>query len=845
MIIKEVLTKKKGLAINEWEQILEGSSSLLSRNYNGLVTSCLHAHNGGALFDSVDVIKKYPAAAKKAGYKKLAESDHGSFTAMQSLIDATAKDPDIDMIYGLEAYVEVPGFSMQEKVAHLIMYACDIEGKHIIDKLNSKAAGTHMGNPVITWEQLKSVNFDGHVIATTACISGAPALQILINDILDSKISKLEKAIAENALLPIDEAKYMSEKNPAFIEAKKDLEKVDADLVALVAKRDDKTRLSEITKLLRDAVKSGNTAEQAKLEKEKADIEAEKEQIKEKIKTTRNVLRKAANAKFTAYKDKVDAYANVLAEIESYKSRKVDDETRLTNAEKVICDYMEIFGKENFFVEVQYHGMEAEEMVYTALAKIAKKIGIGIVAANDSHMPDDTQRSLNVRNVARFLRFGRVDERPWDAEMYIKTPNELAAALLCIFDKDTIDEAMMNVNVIGDRCNYVPEKKAHYPVYDKTQDSNELLRKIAYDNIEWRYPNRVGWDNAHQERLDYELGIIIQMGFADYFLIVKDFLEYGRICGLVPTDKLSEVPFTIEGAKKYVAEHNYKAGMGIGVGRGSGAGSLVTYNLGITNVDPFKYDLVFERFLNPERVSMPDIDSDLSVDVRVKVIEYVRYKYGTDAVVGIITENREGVKGAIRDAGRYLGAKRFAGQEDDPDKHYLALCNRMRKSVPEQVGLGFNTEVEDGVTCYDFLRKEYATNAEALEILEIAKDLEGMLTSYGQHAAGVIIYDGEDITDYISVRKSKLGGYVTEMDMIQAEANKLLKMDFLGLKNLSILTDTVRMIENSTGKVINIETDIPLDDENVYKEIYAKGRTTNVFQFESGGMKKYLKELFA
>ena len=161
------------------------------------------------------------------------------------------------------------------------------------------------------------------------------------------------------------------------------------------------------------------------------------------------------------------------------------------------------------------------------------------------------------------------------------------------------------LNVIGKRCAYIPEKSNHYPVFDKNKDSNELLRSEAIKGINWRYPNGKGWDEEHQKRMEYELNIIIQMGFADYHLIVKDFLEYGRICGLVPMDKLSEVPLTIEGAKEYVKTHNYNTGIGIGIGRGSGAGSLVTYLLGITGIDPFKYNLIFERFLNPERVSMP------------------------------------------------------------------------------------------------------------------------------------------------------------------------------------------------------------------------------------------------
>lgn len=220
-------------------------------------------------------------------------------------------------------------------------------------------------------------------------------------------------------------------------------------------------------------------------------------------------------------------------------------------------------------------------------------------------MADNSDRSIDMRNVAKFLRFIKISESESDKELYVKTPYELAQALSAILTDDQVAEALNNLNVIGKRCAYIPEKSNHYPVFDKNKDSNELLRSEAIKGINWRYPNGKGWDEEHQKRMEYELNIIIQMGFADYHLIVKDFLEYGRICGLVPMDKLSEVPLTIEGAKEYVKAHNYNTGIGIGIGRGSGAGSLVTYLLGITGIDPFKYNLIFERFLNPERVSMP------------------------------------------------------------------------------------------------------------------------------------------------------------------------------------------------------------------------------------------------
>lgn len=193
-----------------------------------------------------------------------------------------------------------------------------------------------------------------------------------------------------------------------------------------------------------------------------------------------------------------------------------------------------------------------------------------------------------------------------DNELYIKNPYELAQALSAVYPDVAVAESLSNLNVIGNRCKYMPKKVNHYPVFKKGIDANALLREEAIKGIDWRYPNGTGWDEEHQKRMEYELNVIIQMGYADYHLIVKDFLEYARIIGKIPVDKLKEVPLTIEGAKKYVQEHGYDTGIGIGIGRGSGAGSLVTYLLGITGIDPFKYNLIFERFLNPERISMPE-----------------------------------------------------------------------------------------------------------------------------------------------------------------------------------------------------------------------------------------------
>lgn len=836
----------------------------IEKNYNEIVKVVSHNHVK-SLFDAVEPPENMFNAFLNAGYTSIGITDHGSFTAMQKMIDLAndynKENPDKDQIkilYGCEVYVQMPTendlphFEISERVAHLIIYAVDETGKHALDKLNSKAKGRRFGSPVILWDDLKTgvAAVKGSLIATSACITGIPSIYLRVNDFLCDKINNIEEKRENETLKAEDDInevtfKYIKPDNILYIDAKKEFDEQNDKINNLSNEISDpitKDGLKLMKADLRKAKKMGDEKIQKDLEDKISKIEKHLIILKDNLKKARDEM-KEIKKKYKFFKEKVDAWLKINEEIDTLNARKESQVQQIENAKKGILYLDNIFGHGNFYVEVQNHGMDKEKEIYPILAQIAKNNDIKIIAANDAHMAYNNQKSLDMRNVARFLRFIKIDEQPQDKEMYVKTPNELASALANILSLEQVDEAMMNLNELNEKISYIPKKVPHYPIFDKNQDSKELLRKTARKNIEWRYPNGEGWDEEHEERLNYELDVICSMGYADYHLIVADFLEYARICGKVPVERLSEVPLTIEGAKKFVADNNYTIGVGIGIGRGSGVGSITTYLLGITDIDPIKFGLVFERFLNPERITMPDIDSDFAIGVREKTIDYVRNKFGNEAVVGIITETREGVKGAIRDAARYLGKK-----ETDNDKAYLSLGNTIRKKVPASPGITFDSNFSDksDITIYDSLLSDFAKNDTAKRILMIAKNIEGMLCAYGQHAAGVIIYDGDDITDYIPTREGKLGP-TTECDMIQAEAIKLLKMDFLGLKTLSVLTTTARMIKENRGIEINIDN-ISLEGPEaqlVYQDIFAKGRTKNVFQFESPGMRKYLKELMS
>lgn len=824
----------------------------LLKNYDELVKVSNHNHIKSDK-DAVEPPKNMFNAFLDAGYEVIGITDHGCFAGMQTMIDL-AKKSGKKILYGCEAYVEVPGYEISDICAHMIFYAENEEGKTILVKLISKAAGIgRVGQPVVLWDDLVKAAKTHTLVCTTACISGLPSIYLLSHLRFEKKINalkqkqqKLSTEIPENTQAhpnPYNLPAIISPENEEYKAVKLELKDIDEQIAKCQTKINDKA-IKDAIKLIkadiRVAVKAGDSDKVSELTKKLEHLEADIANSKTKLATLKK-KRSEIVSRYKIYADKVEKWIDIDKKISDYGELISPESERIIEAKKSIKVLNNLFGQGKFFIEVQNHGMDEEKYAYRILAKIGNELNIPLIAANDSHMAKNTEESLAKRNVARFLRFLNINESEADKEMYIKTPNELATALLDILTPEQVDESMMNLNKLNELCTYEPVYTAHYPVFDKSKDSNELLRKLAYDGVKWKYPNNKGWDEEHIKRLEYELDVICKMGFADYHLIVKDFLEYGRLCGKVPANRLSEVPLTIEGAKAFVEKNGWKVGLGIGVGRGSGAGSLVCFVLGITNIDPFKFGLIFERFLNPERVSMPDIDSDLSIGVREKTIEYVKAKYGSDAVVGILTETREGVKGSIRDAARYLGKK-----ELDDDKAYLSLGSSIRKKIETAPGLTWDTNISENLTVYELLLNDYANNDLATRIIKLSKQIEGMLCGYGQHAAGVIIYDDKDITDYIPTRKSNLGR-TTECDMIQAEAIKLLKMDFLGLKTLNILTDTFKLIQENHGVEIQAE-DIPLEGpeaQQVYKDIFAKGRTKNVFQFESPGMRKYLKELMA
>ena len=460
-------------------------------------------------------------------------------------------------------------------------------------------------------------------------------------------------------------------------------------------------------------------------------------------------------------------------------------------AKAAACRYKDIFGEGNFFLELQDHGMEEQKLVNQSLLRMSQETGIELVATNDIHYTyaDDVKPHDILLCIQTGKKLADEDRMRYEGgQYYIKSEEEMRK--LFPYAQEAID----NTQKIADRCNVeivFGEKKL--PKYDVPDGftSWEYLNKLCYEGLERRYP---GDDPTIRERLEYELSVIKRMGYVDYFLIVWDFIKYAR-------------------------DH----GISVGPGRGSAAGSIVSYCLGITSIDPLRYQLLFERFLNPERVSMPDIDVDFCFERRQEVIDYVVRKYGTDRVVQIVTFGTMAARGVIRDVGRVM------------DLPY-AFVDGIAKMIPKELNITLGKALQSSP---DF-KKAYDNDPQVKELIDMSMRLEGLPRHTSMHAAGVVISQ-KAVEEYVPLSVGSDGSVVTQFTMTTLEELGLLKMDFLGLRTLTVIQDAVRLAEKSSGKEIDINA-IDYNDKKVLDYV-GSGETDGIFQLESGGMKGFMKEL--
>ena len=464
---------------------------------------------------------------------------------------------------------------------------------------------------------------------------------------------------------------------------------------------------------------------------------------------------------------------------------------RYDDAEAYVREMQDIFGEKNFYVEIMDHGIREEQIVMPRLISLAREMNVPLVATNDCHYLEE--KDADAQEVLLCIQTGktlddanrmRMDTR----QLYVKSEDEMRTLFAACPD------AVDRTQEIADRCNVEFEfgvtRLPHYPV-PEGETALSMLTRLTHEGLRERYPDAKETDEPWQ-RLNYELNVISSMGYVDYFLIVWDFIRYAKSQGIM-----------------------------VGPGRGSGAGSIVAYSLGITMLDPLKYQLLFERFLNPERVTMPDIDVDFCYERRQEVIDYVARKYGADHVSQIITFGTLQAKGCIRDVGRVLG---MSYQDTDA----------VAKAIPFDLGM----TLEKALTLSPLLKTMYDEQPEVHRLIDTAMTLEGMPRHASTHAAGVLI-TGKPVMEYVPLQRND-EVITTQYPMGTIERLGLLKMDFLGLRTLTVIRDTLDMLREQ-GIDMKPE-DIPRDDPAVYEMISA-GDTDGVFQLEGGGMRTFLTNM--
>jgi len=487
------------------------------------------------------------------------------------------------------------------------------------------------------------------------------------------------------------------------------------------------------------------------------------------------------------YHEGIIALSACLAgEVQRYLVRGMYEE-----AKRAALRYEGVFGKGNYFLELQDHGIPEQKTVNQQLLRMSRELEIELVATNDVHYTYARDESAHDILLCLQTQKKLADQdrmRYEGGQYYVKSPEEMAQLFPYAL------EALENTHKIAQRCHVEIEfGVTKLPKYDVPggYTSWEYLNKLCFEGLEALYP---AVTEALKERLDYELNTIREMGYVDYFLIVWDFIKYARDNDII-----------------------------VGPGRGSAAGSLVAYTLGITRLDPIRYDLLFERFLNPERVSMPDIDVDFCFERRQEVIDYVVRKYGKDRVVQIVTFGTLAARGVIRDVGRVM------------DLPY-AMVDSIAKMIPQEL----NITIDKALKVNSELHKLYEEDEQVHTLIDMSRRLEGLPRHTSMHAAGVVISQ-KAVDEYVPLSRASDGSITTQFTMTTLEELGLLKMDFLGLRTLTVIQNAVRMAEKSSGKVIDMDT-IDYNDKKVLDSL-GTGKTDGIFQLESAGMKNFMKEL--
>lgn len=738
---------------------------------------------------------------EKAGAKRVAVTEHGEFTSFEDILALTnKKDKEGNRKHTLEVVPGIEGY-LSDKRQHIILIAKDKEGYNELSNIISDSSMNHdfLGRSIITMDILKKHVRPSHIIFSSACVQG------VFGEIF------------------VDQEKENERNRKKYTDR---LDKIPEE---------DKEKAEEYF----DKWKVMPLSDKKALKEDKEAYEVWDRYL--------SIHRSVSN--LTTRLNKIEDHLNPI----------MSEEEKDEKAYSLYKELVSVFGEDDVYLEIQNHFIDKEQEVYGALIRFARNHDLTshLIASNDIHVgkvrEDLTDDDLYRRQVAKFTRFKTAEPiEDWERELYIKDDDELKDALMSLpyITEEEADIAIHNIEGCLSKCDteylYNPVNEKHYPKFSDNED--ELFDRLVDEGIKEKFPNGFP-SEEYQKRVDYEKSIIHKMGYSGYHLIVQDYIDYGRNLGYLDDDEIDSAPFDLDKLKDIVRSRPHDA-FPIGAGRGSAVGSLCCYLLGITDIDPIPYGLLFERFLNPERVSMPDIDTDFSPKIRNKCIDYCTKKYGHTAK--IVTKQYTKIRGSIDLAARFMGnslieEERKTGHVMKPEeerafmKPYLDMRDKLSDMIVKEVVRDENGEATDTtenvISENDYLR----LNSTERKIYDDALKLKGLCAGYGQHACGNII-SGDYLPDIVPLKYNKSNDtYEITCPMGIAEEKGLLKMDFLGLENLDILTDLIH--ETGDDSILDYtKRDALLSDKKVFRDIFDKGLTQGVFQFESDGMKKMMRD---
>lgn len=808
----------------------------------------LHIHSMFSVGDSAQSPDDIVRRVKEMGGENVTLTDHRTLLGIDPFMEAGEKYG-VNTIPGVEADLILPekyakavsnGIAEREEALkkvrnHLVIIPYDYLGfqsiSHAMRDANTNQQQVNKtAYPCLTDEMIRK-HFMGssHVFASSACIQGPLAYFLLYNFRIKERISErieLAEKFRED-FLTYEEADRKEQ------DARKRLKALGKEITAQTKplKKPFQQRLKNWRSKL-EAAEIGSKG-YLKAEMEVFSLEAQVKDAQEKaelLEKKRKLLTEGKEC-YTAAKANTakghNRYKKITAEIDSLRALLVDGEMLYSLCRNRLEELKEIFPY--FYIELQYHGMKEEKYVTPLLLKLADETNTPIIASNDAHITDSTEQSIEARRLIRFNFFKKSEKiTESDRQLYIKSDEELINALTSVIPQERALEAVNHLRVL-EQCHVEFPQENHYPKVKGGRSFLEVLQQAKEEKI-----GTGKWDEAHEERLQREIEVIQSMGYVDYHMVVEHFCRICRLLGKVPEERRNEIYQHFENLEEWIQTEGFDTGVGIGPGRGSAVGSLVCYLLGITNIDPLDYELLFERFLNPERVSMPDIDTDIASGIRPILIAYLRWYYGENAVCSIGTVTTYGAKAAIQLAGRDR-ADQLYGKDKEGKRRYLhEVTYRVSDLIPDAPG----TTME---SCEQDVIKQIKSNDEMMVIWNRAKLIENCVSGTGIHAGGIIISDNDNVNDYVPLAwNEEKRVWVAQCDMIKAEEKGLLKMDLLGLNNLDIENQCLNLIKQYQGVGDDLDT-IPFEAE-IFAEIYGKGNTNNVFQVESDGMKRMLRE---